>query len=95
MDDFNKAEWMEENCRREGTRWEPMPQKKRPEFEFCDIRLGDDREIGPCWPGQNDFVDLSSENEDLHPFSEVTHVRYYIHQLLLEEDEAEEDEEDD
>jgi hypothetical protein len=72
---FDKREWMEEVGKKPGKDW--VSFRGRVNLEFCDIRLKDGREIGPCWPKTTDFVDLSSEDEDQHPMSEVTHVRYY------------------
>lgn len=72
---FDKEEWMEEVSKKDGEDW--VSFRGKPVMEFCDIRLKDGREIGPCWPKESEFVDLSSDEEDTHSFSDVTHVKYY------------------
>ena len=86
---FDKKEWLEENGVKEGKTWIPLRGGK-PKIEYCDIKLKDDKVFGPCWPAQSGlmFVDLSSENEDRHPLSTVSEVRYYI------EDDGSKDEDD-
>lgn len=90
MDDFDKAEWMDENNRSEGYAWKAL--KGRPDFEFCDVRLKNGKEAGPCWPQEKDFLDCSRDDEATYPFSNVTHVRYYDIRDKDEEDLGEEDE---
>jgi hypothetical protein len=77
MSDFDKAEWMSDNHVRPGKVWDQL-RNGRPSPEFCDIRLKNNREIGPCWPRPNDFVDLSSDDEDFYLFSDVKNIRYYL-----------------
>ena len=65
--------WMEEMRMRTGLEWSKFDGKC--EMEFCDVRLVDGVEIGPCWPKGGKFVRLDEDAEI--PFGMVTHVRYY------------------
>lgn len=92
MGDFDKNEWRLENGVVEGKDWHLL--RRKPESEFCDVRLKDGRETGPCWPRATDFVDLSSDDEQEYPFSHVSHVRYYISKTDAEADPDDEDGDD-
>jgi hypothetical protein len=104
MSDFDKADWMQDNHVRPGKVWETFRNTK-PFPEFCDIRLKNNLEIGPCWPRikDNDFMDLSSDNEDSYLFSDVKNVRYYLpikssardNDVDEDDEEGEKDDEDD
>ena len=100
MSDFDKVEWMSDNHVRPGKVWDQL-MKGRPSPEFCDIRLKNNREIGPCWPRPNDFVDLSSDDEDFYLFSDVKNIRYYltvkssVRDNDLDDDDADDDNEKD
>lgn len=89
MSDFDKAEWMAENNRREGDSWEPLKAGKKPDLEYCDIRLRDGKELGPCWPNGKDFVEL--ETEKVIPASGIIHIRYYENSLVPSENEEEDE----
>jgi len=87
-DVFDLADWLAEHGLNQGEDWEPYRGRK----EYCDIRLKDGTEIGPCWPNC-DFIDLTDDLERAIPYSEVTKVRYYD-ALPANEPIEEEDEED-
>ena len=75
MSEFDRTEWEEENNKKPGENWITFTGNCRP--EFCDIRLKTGKEVGPCWKAREDFVDLSSDNEDRIPHRLVSHVKYY------------------
>jgi len=75
MSDFDKDEWMADNNRREGDHWESLRPGKRLDLEYCDIRLKNGTELGPCWPNGKEFMELATEKAI--PASGVTHLRYY------------------
>lgn len=57
-----------------GTRWEKFDGSYRK--DFCDVRMVDGTEIGPCWPNDGKFDSLNGR--DRHPDARlITHVRYY------------------
>jgi hypothetical protein len=93
MEGFDKEEWMEEMGVRESKTWKVFRVPVR--LEYCDIRLKDGREVGPCWPrmGSDDFLFLGNE-EDEYGFGDVTHIRYY-EEGRVEKEEEEEEEDDD
>ena|ERR1035437_10097504 len=90
---FDVQDWMETYHRKKGEDWEKWNGK--PEQEYCDLRLKDGREIGPCWPTvRSVFVDLASEEEDRIPFSDVKYIRYYEIGLAVKDEEDEQTEEE-
>ena len=90
--DFNKAEWMEESGVHSGTEWKTLVGK--PSTEFCDIRLKNGREIGPCWPMVKTFVDLAHE-DIVYPFSDVSHIRYYKNEAPADDFDGDSDSDED
>ena len=86
---FDLADWLAEHSLCQGEDWEPYRGRK----EYCDIRLKDGTEIGPCWPN-GDFIDLTDDLERAIPYSDVTKVRYYDALPATSEPIEEEDDED-
>lgn len=89
MSDFDKAEWKLDNNVVSGKTWSPIDS--RPRRDFCDIRLKDGTEIGPCWPRDNDFIDLSSDDDQSYPYSSVTDLRYYVLDERLDDEDYDSD----
>ena len=81
---FDLADWLAEHSLCQGEDWEPYRGRR----EYCDIRLKDGTQIGPCWPN-GDFIDLTDDDERATPYKDVVSVRYY------ESPKASEPEEDD
>ena len=94
MSDFDKDEWSDDHHVKPGKVWLSVTDH-RASSEFCDILLRNGLEVGPCWPRAKDFVDLSSDEETVHPRSNVTHVRYYDSKTVRDDEEDEDDGEDD
>ena len=74
-DEFNLREWMRDQGLKPGRDWQVF----RGDYhkEFCEIRLKDGKETGPCWPNAGNFVALA-DGEKMIPGKDVTHVRYYV-----------------
>lgn len=73
---FNKKEWLAEELKRPGQAWVKLAGRIR--MEFCDIRLLDGTEIGPCWPNGHTFIDLSSgDDETAYNLADVDCFRFY------------------
>ncbi len=96
MSDFDKVEWMHDNRVRPGKVWD-IVRNGRPLMEFCDIRLKNNQEIGPCWPRPKDKDFVDCDNEASYLFSDVKNVRYYlsIKSSVRDNDDDDEDEEKD
>jgi len=90
MSDFERREWMEENGVQMGSEWVPFQGK--PRSQFCDLRLKDGNDLGPCWPRDLDFVCLADDTEIA--LVDVTHIRYYEDYVQNEDDEDGEEHED-
>ena len=88
-DVFDLADWLAEHSLSQGEDWEPYRGRK----EYCDIRLRDGTEIGPCWPNC-DFIDLTDDLERAIPYKDVVRVRYYDAITTTSEPVEEEDDED-
>jgi hypothetical protein len=91
-DVFDLADWLSEHNLSQGEDWEPYRGRK----EYCDVRLKDGKEIGPCWPTNGDFIDLTDDVERAISHKDVVCVRYYdalpANEPIIE-DEDDEDEE--
>lgn len=90
MSDFDIQEWMDEEGYVRGTRWSDFHGK--PVLEYCEVEKNDGTVIAPCWPTNQFFVDLSSD--DKIPFSDVKRIRYF-HETEVQLDDAVEDDTDD
>lgn len=91
---FNKKEWLAEELKRPGHAWVKLAGRIR--MEFCDIRLLDGTEIGPCWPNGHAFIDLSSgDAETAYDLADVDCFRFYEDDDSEEEDPEDEGEDGD
>ena len=91
---FDLREWLDEQNLRVGKEWEKCAD---PDFsgivqEYCDVKLTDGTQVGPCWPYAGRLIDLSSDDEESFPESRVAEVRYY--ESVLDGDEETEEKED-
>jgi len=80
---FDIDEWMEEQGLKRGE-WETYHRVY--DKEFCEIRLKDGSEVGPCWPHSGKFVRWDTTEI---PEGDVTHIRYFKlkYKVMHEEDE--------
>jgi len=74
---FNKTEWMADNNLRVGRTWVSFIAGTHM-FEFCDIRMQDGTEIGPCFILLNNFVNITTEEEKIISLTGITQVKYYL-----------------
>jgi hypothetical protein len=91
-DVFDLDEWTKEQGMKQGDKWVPFTGDYRK--EFCDIRLKNGTETGPCWPNAGKFVALA-DGEKIIPGNQVTHLRYYVEAPDQRSDEDEDEDDDD
>jgi hypothetical protein len=85
---FNKKEWLKDEMKKPGREW--IKNASYLKMEFCDIRLKDGTEIGPCWPNGYTFIDITSgDAETKYDLADVDCFRFY------EEDDSEEEDPED
>lgn len=86
MSEFDKREWLEDNGVKVGEDWEKFLGKTR--VQFCDVQTKDGKVLGPCWPRDRDFVDLSDDEKEIAA-EDVAMVRYYEDQMPEESGDGE------